>query len=146
MPIKDYSFIELSGKSRPMLWIRVTNPQEERSIIGLAMIDTGADKCAFPAKVGKNLKYKPENAVKMNTMITASGQTVAHSHISTIEVLKPDAKGRATDRVVCVVKDVTVEYAEGLCAYLLGDEGFLCNFVLEVDYPNKKFSLREPKN
>lgn len=146
MSIKDYSFIELSGKCRPMLWIRVTNPQKGRSIIGLAMVDTGADQCAFPAKVGKNLQYKPESAVATNSIITASGETVAHSHISTIEVLKPDAKGRATDQVVSVIKDVTVAYAEGLCAYLLGDQGFLCNFVLEIDYPNKKFSVRAPKN
>ncbi len=46
-----------------MLWIKVTNPQTEQSVITLAIIDTGADECVFPAMTATKLGHKLESGL-----------------------------------------------------------------------------------
>jgi predicted aspartyl protease len=67
MPIKDYPFTRVTpDHSRPMLWVRVTNPATGLAVETLALIDTGADDCVFPAEIVEalginSLPFQPNN-------------------------------------------------------------------------------------
>lgn len=133
MPIRNYPFsITRPGDlARPYLPITIINPDAKKKVRVFALIDTGADECAFPASfvplLGHNLQAGQQRKIS-----TGNGITIAYSHITRIEV-----EGFTT-------QDVLIDFMPNLNIPLLGVKSFLSNFVLTVDYPNKIFSMNLP--
>ncbi len=144
MPIKDYPFTTVaSGQSVPMLWIRIINPHKNLAFETLAIIDTGADDCAFPAQVAFQLGHDLES-VPPKEIRTASGKTYAYPHTSRIDILEMMPDGTRGTRVLYTVLDTTIDFTKRCPAFILGTKKFLSKFVLTIDYPRRIFSLRLP--
>jgi clan AA aspartic protease len=134
MPVRNYPFtiIRPGDIARPYLPITVKNPDTDRQIKVYALIDTGADECAFPASfaslLGHNLLAGQQRKIS-----TGNGLTIAYSHSTRIII-----EGFTT-------KDVLIDFMPNLYIPLLGVRSFLSNFILTIDYPNRVFSLIIPE-
>lgn len=143
MPIHEYPFVMLQKGSlaRPMLPIRIINPDTGIAIPAWGLIDTGADDCAIPAKfapmIGHNLQLGRERRVG-----TGNGVTIAYAHKTNIEILKVEGDTVLENVVVENVTGTPIDYMPNLDTILLGVDNFLDWFVLEIDYPRCCFSLR----
>jgi len=153
MPIQSYPFLlptqngaQIYGQnSRPFLWVRITNPANGRAVITLALIDTGADACAFPAETACALGHDL-HSVPYKKIHTANRETNAFPHTSRLEILDVNPDGSENkDRVLYTIAEQLIDYTEGLGAFLLGRKDFLERFVVKIDYPKQKFSLRLPE-
>jgi hypothetical protein len=145
MLIKDYRFTSLSNApARPMVWVRVVNPDTNLAIIALAIVDTGADDCAFPADVATKLGHKLESVAAKKTD-TASGQTKVYAHTSRVDILETLANGMFGKKVLYTIRDAPIDFVEGCSAFLLGRKNFLSKFVLTVDGPRQRFSILKPR-
>lgn len=145
MPIKDYRFTSLpNAPARPMLWVRVVNPDTNLAIIALAIVDTGADDCAFPADVATKLGHKLESVAAKKTN-TAGGQTKVYAHTSRVDILETLPNGMFGNKVLYTIRDAPIDFVEGCSAFLLGRGKFLSKFVLTVNGPRQRFSIRRPQ-
>lgn len=156
MPIRDYPFISVvpisdtqakisvkGPQARPRLWIRVTNPNTNLAIVASAIIDTGADACAFPAPVATQLGHNL-TSVNPKIMNTAKGQTKAYPHTSKVEILEVQSNGAPGSNVLYTIPDTIIDFTVGLPEFLLGCCNFLNKSILEIDYPRQVFSIRIP--
>lgn len=131
MPIRNYPFsvIRPGDVGRPYLPVTIINPDTNKQISVYALIDTGADECAFPASFapipGHNLQSGQPRKIS-----TGNGVTIAYSH--TTRIIIEDFS----------TQDVLIDFMLNLYMPLLGVRSFLSNFILTVDYPNKIFSLQ----
>ncbi len=151
MPIRDYPFIYyeqhsekiiIGGeKSRPFLWIKVVNPSNGNSIITNALVDTGAFDSAFPAECAPRLGHDLKS-VRPKIIRTSNGKTHAYPHTSTVDVLDilPDGNPDLNKILYSLPKQL-IDYTEGLGQFLLGQNNFLNQFILHIDYPKKNFSI-----
>lgn len=143
MPILEYPFVILQKGSipRPMLPIKIVNPDSGLTVPAWGLIDTGADDCAIPARYAPMLGHDLLKG-KEKRVGTGNGVTVAYAHTTTIEILKVD--GDAVDETTIVerVVDTPIDYMPNLDTVLLGVENFLGRFVLTIDYPRYCFSIR----
>ena len=145
MPIKDYPFTPVTqNHSRPMLWIRVVNPHTEKAVVMQAIVDTGADNCAFPADIAEQLGHDLES-VPAKTVYTARGPTAAFAHTSRVEILGMRADGLNSDEVLHTIPDTPIDFIKGCDDFLLGVGNFLNEFILTIDYPRQCFSIRKPR-
>ena len=130
MPIDNYPFtvIRRGDIARPYLPITIINPNSSKHLKVYALIDTGADECAFPASLAPLLAHDLQSG-KSKKISTGNGTTLAYSHVNRISI-----EGFAT-------QDILVDFMPNLNIPLLGVRSFLSNFVLKIDYPNKVFSL-----
>lgn len=146
MPIRDYTFTDLGdGQLRPMLWVRVANPQTNMIHPPvLALVDTGADRSAFPAQATSQLGHNLE-AVPRKEVGTAGGITWAYPHTSRVEILEKQPDGRPGNRVLYTIADTPIDFTVGLKTFLLGTKDFLGKFVVKIDYIRKVFSIRVPQ-
>lgn len=126
MPVRNYPFsvIRPGDISRPYLPVRIVNPDTQKQLKVYALIDTGADECAFPASFAPLLGHNLQ-AGQPKKISTGNGITTAYSHNTRIVI-----EGFST-------QDVLVDFMPNLYIPLLGVKSFLGNFVL----PNKVFSL-----
>ena len=133
MPVHNYPFsITRPGDiARPYLPVTIINPDANRQLRVFALIDTGADECAFPASFAPLLGHNLQ-AGQQRKISTGNGITIAYSHISRLEI-----EGFTT-------QDVLIDFMPNLNIPLLGVKSLLSNFILTVDYPNKVFSLNLP--
>ena len=133
MAIRNYPFsiIRPGDISRPYLPVTILNPDTNMEIKVYALVDTGADECAFPASFAPLLGHNLQ-AGQMKRVHTGNGITIAYSHTSRIII-----EGFST-------QDVLVDFMPNLNIPLLGVKSFLGNFILTIDYPNKLFSLTLP--
>lgn len=147
MPINDYPFTRISRNcSRPMLWIRVSNAHADvPPLVVQAVVDTGADECAFPASIAVHLGHKLHEGLVRKTVRTASGKTHAFSHTSRVEVLSVRADGLPGTQVLYTLQETPIDFIQGCESFLLGAGNFLKSFVLEIDYPAEIFSIRRPR-
>lgn len=126
---------------RPMLPIRIINPETGLAVPAWGLIDTGADDCAIPAKyaslLGHNLQAGRERRVG-----TGNGITTAYAHKTNIEILKIEGDTVLENVVVENVTATPIDYMPNLDTILLGVDKFLSRFVLEINYPRCYFSLR----
>ena len=132
-----------------MLWIRVSNPKSTKKLkaLALAIVDTGADDCLFPAEtaiaLGHNLRSVPSKSI---TGINSS--TKAYPHTSQVEILETGANGLPTKKVLFTIKNALIDFIKGSnnrqVPFLLGTKNFLSKFVLTIDYPKNRFSIRRP--
>jgi predicted aspartyl protease len=153
MPICDYPFllptkkgVRVGGPNAiPALWVKVSNPEKGLAVIALALIDTGAGECAFPANVAWRLGHDLY-AVSPKMVHTANRQTTTFPHTSRVEVLDVELDGRPNEgKVLLAIQDQLIDYTCGLEAFLLGQRNFLGQFVLKIDYPKQRVSLRLPE-
>ena len=152
MPIYGYPFLSLSKQGVqiggpnpfPFLWVRITNPDTGLGLITLALIDTGAADCAFPADVARRLGHDLQ-AVNPKVVHTANRQTTAFPHTSRIEVMGVELDGSPSEKVLYTEPDQLIDYTCGLEAFLLGQHNFLARFVLKIDYPRQTVALRLPQ-
>lgn len=143
MPIKDYRFTSLpNAPARPMLWVKVVNPDTNLAIIALAIVDTGADDCAFPADVATKLGHKLKSGATKKTN-TAGGQTKVYAHTTRVDILETLPNGMFGNKVLYTIRDAPIDFVEGCGAFLLGRVKFLNKFVLTVDGPRQRFSIRK---
>ena len=133
--IKDISFqrINPGDPPRPLLEVALFNPHSGQKVRVIGLIDTGADECAFPASLANILGHSLESGTKKQVS-TGGGKAVAYSHTISIEV--NDFK----------TEDVLIDFIPGLEMPLLGVNSFLSNFILHIDYPRQKFSLKTLTN
>ena len=133
MPILTYPFVVVRPKdlARPYLPISISNPDSGKSISVYALVDTGADECALPASFASILGHRLEAGTEKK-INTGNGITTAYGHTSIIEV-----DGYSTGVVV-------IDYMPNLPTPLVGYQSFLSGFILNVNYPEKKFSLEFP--
>jgi len=116
---------------RPWLQVRLTNPHTGQKLSVWGMIDTGADDCAIPAKFATMLGHNLDKGTAIESN-TGNGIATSWLHSTIIEI--PDFS----------TSECLVAYMPNLHVPLLGVRSFLSNFKLEVDYPNKTFSLINP--
>jgi predicted aspartyl protease len=133
MSARDYPFsvIRPGDIARPYLPIIIINPDTEKQINVYALIDTGADECAFPASFASLLGHNLQEG-QLKRISTGNGITIAYSHTTRIIVESFSTQ------------DVLVDFMPNLNIPLLGVKSFLSNFILKVDYPNRAFSLMLP--
>ena len=146
MPIIDYPFHRVisSAPSRPMLPIRVTNPDTRLSLRSWGLIDTGADDCAFPAQFASLLGHNL-TAGRQKEIDTGNGITIAYAHTCKIDIYKMEADGEVSDsEIVHSIADTPLDFMPNLHCILLGTRNFLSNFILTINYPRKIYSIRYP--
>lgn len=127
-----------------MLWIRVTNPHTNTKVVIQAIVDTGADSCAFPVDIAEQLGHNLES-VPAKLVFTASGPTEAFAHTSRVDILEMRPDGLAGDKVLHTIDDTPIDFIRGCEDFLLGVQDFLDDFVLTIDYPRQCFSIHKPK-
>ena len=141
MPIVEYPFTTLSpgASPRPMLPIRIHNPDTGLIYRTWGLIDTGADDCAIPAAVAPVIGHQL-NAGNPSSIGTAGGNATVYAHITRIDILS------ITDHVTVVhsIQNTPVDFCPGLNTVMLGVANFLSNFVLTIDYPRQRFSIKTP--
>jgi len=130
MPIRNYPFsiIRRGDLARPYLPVTIVNPDIPKQLKVYALIDTGADECAFPASFAPILGHNLQ-AGYSKRISTGNGISTAYSHTTRIII-----EGFST-------QEVLVDFMPNLNIPLLGVKSFLSNFILTVDYPNRVFSL-----
>jgi hypothetical protein len=154
MPIRDYPFIEIAGsgifvlrseKSTPRLWIRVINPNNHLTTYTTAIVDTGAHDCLFPADWAANRGYDIQSSTA-EEIETANGITQAYPHLTDVTILDVLADGQPDKGGILIpLGDIQVRYVKGLREFLLGRATFLDRFILSINYPERKFSIRLPE-
>jgi len=133
MPVRDYPFsvVRPGDIARPYLPVTIINPDTGKELRVYALIDTGADECAFPASFASVLGHNLQ-AGRLRRISTGNGITVAYSHTTCLAIEDFSTQ------------DVLVDFMPNLSIPLLGVKSFLSNFILTVDYPNRIFSLSLP--
>ncbi|MDO8603522.1 MAG: retropepsin-like aspartic protease [Candidatus Omnitrophota bacterium] len=132
MEFSNIPFIKLSSEdiSRPWLPITIVNPHSNKKMKILGLIDTGADECALPASYAAILGHNLQAGIAKE-INTGNGKTIAYSHTVRIEIFD------------ITIKETLIDFMPNLNVPLLGVRSFLSNFVLTVNYPQKKFSLEK---
>ena len=126
----SYPFISFKQGdiARPYLPIALSNPSTGLEVETYALIDTGADECAFPARFAAILGHD-FSAGERKQIQTGNGVTLAYSHTSII----------ALDEFA--TEQITVDYLVNLETPLLGVQSFLSHFVVTLDYPKQIVTL-----
>lgn len=139
MPFRDCPFRYVNGLYRLHLPIQIINPHSNKSEFAWALIDTGADGCAFPAWYAEILEHEL-TAGEQEECHTGNGRTQSFKHTTIIEAIHPISK-----RTEFRTSELKVAYLPELHDVLLGVSGFLEHFILNIDYPNKRFSITYPR-
>lgn len=81
MPIRNYPFsiIRPGDSARPYLPVTVVNPAVNKEVRVYALIDTGADECAFPASFASLLGHDLQEG-QLKRISAGNGITIAYSH------------------------------------------------------------------
>lgn len=87
MPVRNYPFsVTRPGDvARPYLPITIINPETHKHVKVFALIDTGADECAFPASFAPLLGHNLQ-AGQQRKISTGNGITIAYSHTTRLEI------------------------------------------------------------
>ena len=130
----SYPFYQPPGKQAgPYIPIQFVNPATGLDFIWHCLIDTGASSCLITKPIaeitGHNFKGK---SVKSSVTLGVEGNTIeTWLHSFTMALLHPEDEKTVvwrsgTQLIECVEHD--------LMPQLLGQENFLCNFIVTIDY------------
>jgi len=144
MPSCTYPFVSFADESgnvvRPpstYLPARVSNPHSGLSVVVYALVDTGADQCAFPESLAVELGHDFQGeGVASETTVGVSGTTDVFLHTFDINILMPDRKTIFASFENMLISCVPMEIPS-----LLGVAGCLDQFVLTIDYPSLEITL-----
>lgn len=130
---------------RPSLYLRIINPHKNLHTEPiLAQIDTGSDMCCFPSDIAIQLGHELES-VEPVTIITPSGEGIAFPHTTVLEILeKEEATGEPGERVLYTTDEKLIHFVKNGKDFYLGVEDFLEEFVLNINYPYRIFSITHP--
>jgi hypothetical protein len=145
MPIVNFPFLRISQDpvERPILVVKIVNPQTGSTFDSIGIIDTGADACAIPAGYGRILGYDIESGIP-KLISTGKGVTTAYSHLCRLEIYKTDLFLKGSAEVIYTTSEVNIDFMENLPVILLGVSNFLGQFFVGIDYRAQLFSLRLP--
>lgn len=140
MAIHVYSFLkDGTGRYRPFIPIRLTNPIERISTNAMALLDTGADDCVFPKFIADGTKHtlKGEGVESMITQGVGENKVEVWKHTFVIELISDDRK-----KIIWKSKQLLVNCLDHNNApILLGSSNFLSNFKITFNYPTKKILI-----
>jgi len=125
---KPFTIIRAGGVARPILPVIIKNPHTGQEMRTIALIDTGADDCAFPASYA-SLTGHDLLAGQQKEIGTGNGRTVAYTHTISLEINNDKTE------------NILVDFMPNLHIGLLGVKNFLKHFILTIDYPEQNFSL-----
>ena len=130
MLIENYPFTTTRpGEiARPYLPITVINPGNGKRLNVFALIDTGADECAFPASFATPLGHNLQSGYQKR-ISTGNGITISYGHTINIVVFK------------FTTENIVIDFMPNLNIPLLGVKSFLSNFTLKIDYPRKNITI-----
>jgi predicted aspartyl protease len=115
MPIVNCPFT--SG--RPILPVRILNPQTGQTHRAAALVDTGADECAIPAYIASIIGHNLHSG-RIKQIRTGNGVTSAYSHLTRFEIYHP-----ATNKMLFTTADTPIDYLPHLHMILLGVKSLL---------------------
>jgi len=146
MPIVDYPFLDLDGSPKPVLPVVLTNPANDFCYQTWGLIDTGADSTAIPDFIAKALYHDIENqAVIRRPCFGIGGEVTTYDHTFRLQVLSIDKDGKILDGKPAIrINSRLFSVVKGLRTMILGESDFLAKYVLSINYPKKKFSLKLP--
>lgn len=144
MPTHSYPFVQSTNEDgrilrlpAPYLPVRVTNPHSGKSILTLALIDTGADGCVFPSSLAEVLDHSFQGAGVHSEEVTGvSGCANVYKHTFNLELLAPNMQD-----VFEVFTDVLVDCIDQQIPPLLGVCNCLRHFKITIDYLNQITSV-----
>jgi len=125
-----FAKLGLSDLPRPWLPVTIINPENNKRIKILGLIDTGADECALPSSYAVIIGHNLEKGL-VKKINTGNGITIAYSHTVKIEIKN------------FMTQSILIDFMPNLNIPLLGVKSFLINFVLTVDYINKSVILKK---
>jgi len=138
MPIRDcpiHSFP--NNETTVLLPIKIINPYTNINYKTWGLIDTGATECAIPASIASILGHILLKG-ELKSISTGNGLANAYRHTSTIEIFHPL---NLSNQAIYKIENVKIDFMPNLSIPLLGVRGFMANFKLEINYPNRIFSL-----
>jgi hypothetical protein len=131
------------GGLQPHLPIKIIHPEDSNTYVVVhALIDTGASISKIPAKYADRISIDYNNG-EVASGVTADGEGKGHWCKCRIQVLDMDETGNELPDIILSELGMKGSCVFGECAPipLLGVADFLKNYVVTVDYPNKRFSL-----
>jgi hypothetical protein len=130
MLVENYPFtvIRPGNTARPYLPVTIINPESNKLMNVFAMLDTGADECAFPASFAAPLGHDLQSGYEKKVS-TGNGITIAYGHTVNIKAFNFTAE------------KVIIDFMPNLYIPLLGVKSFLSNFIVKIDYPHRSFSI-----
>ena len=136
------SFVDEGGNAvRPpstYLPVRITNPHASLSAVVYALIDTGADQCAFPESLAVELGHDFRgDGVLAESTLGVSGDTQVFMHTFDVAILVPDRSA-----VFASFQNILVSCVPTEIPALLGVNDCLNQFVLTIDYPAMEVTLK----
>jgi predicted aspartyl protease len=147
MPISNFPFLKASDTDstpRPWLLVRINNPDNGRFFYTIGLIDTGADECCLPATFAELLGHNL-TAGTAKTINTGNGSTTAYGHTCTIDIFDTHLLLLGKEKVAHTIPQTIIDFMPNLHCVLLGVRTFLGGFVLTIDYPRQRFSIRKPR-
>jgi hypothetical protein len=139
MLLNNCPFLSFKSKiERPYLAVKIINPHTGKSHCTFGLIDTGADECTVPAYIAHLLAHNFEAGIP-KTITTGGGKALAYKHTTTFEIYHP-----LSGELLYTIPNTPVDFMLNPPIVLLGVNNFLSRFVLEIDYPNKSFSIKFP--
>ena len=105
-----------------------------------ALVDTGADNSMCPAQITEAVGHNTLSGKEI-TFAGAASSGKAWEHFINISIMKPDYKS-----VFHALSNVPFQLVKRRTAspILLGRNGFLDQFVIHIDFPNKLLTLELP--
>lgn len=128
-----------SGRNvrRPLIWLRVTNPSNGLYRNVRALIDTGSDRCIFPAWLAEKLGHNLEAGTK--TTITGIYDDSTDAWIHTNNFSFRDTDGNEASYLCWTIFSPRTTEGYGI----LGINGFLDHFKLEINNSKHSITLEE---
>ena len=125
---------------RPLIRVKLSNPHKSISWNTTALIDTGSDRCIFPAWIATELGHDLEAGSE--TIITGiyNDSTPAWLHTNIITLFDPVGNEVSYQCRTIFSRKIAPGYG------VLGIEGFLTHFRLTIDYARHLIILEEHRS
>jgi hypothetical protein len=148
MPIFNYPFRIPPGYSvaKPVVPVIIVNPENGFDYSTWALIDTGADTTVIPEDIAKTLYHDVRNPrAKRDKTFGIGGEVDVYMHTFSIKILFSDPAGKIDhNRVAIKIPKRTFAVVPNLHIVILGEQDFLKNYVLTINYPRQIFSIKKP--
>ncbi|HDY66191.1 MAG TPA: hypothetical protein ENH85_00210 [Candidatus Scalindua sp.] len=107
----------------------------------IGLVDTEASYCSIPGGFAKDLGLDLESG-KEDIIGTGNGKTKIYLHNCKIDIYDTlELQKHQNYKIVYTIQTREIPFLPKLPTVLLGANGFLMNFILTIDYPNKLFSI-----
>lgn len=127
MSFIDYPF----SHDRPTIIIEIKNPVNQITCKFIALIDTGADCCVFPASMARLLEIDLRNSSEIgSTLGIENKKQSTYGHRCIVSLLSPQDRRS----VLKVMPETLIKFSDKEFPPLLGTRDFLRYFTLTVRY------------